>query len=104
VFTRLPSCVYLCAARCKILFSYGAVVNLFGAVILQTAYVSKKRYQEEHSDNCQKGEKVYLVAEFGKTWRLSRTLGGLSVRYSVDKRLAPTLEELEKYVADNDAF
>ncbi|MBQ3279656.1 MAG: hypothetical protein IJG94_10940 [Clostridia bacterium] len=49
-----------------------------------------------------KGEKVYHVEDAGKSWTVKRTLGGVDVKYTVDKALAPDAAALEAYIAAND--
>ena len=49
-----------------------------------------------------KGEKVYYVTDTGKSWTVKRTLGGVDVKYTIDKALAPDAAALEAYIAAND--
>ncbi|MBR1584491.1 MAG: hypothetical protein IJ662_03005 [Clostridia bacterium] len=49
-----------------------------------------------------KGDKVYQVNDAGKSWTVKRTLGGVDVKYTIDKTLAPDAAALEAYIAAND--
>ena len=49
-----------------------------------------------------KGEKVYQVNDTGKGWTVKRTLGGVDVKYIIDKALAPDAAALEAYIIAND--
>jgi hypothetical protein len=54
--------------------------------------------------NIQKEQKTYTVTEQATKWKLTRTVGGVSVAYEVPKETCGTIEELQKYVLDNDIF
>lgn len=51
-----------------------------------------------------KGDKVYQVNDTGKNWTVKRTLGGVEVKYIIDKALAPDAVALEAFIAANDGF
>ncbi len=43
----------------------------------------------------------YEVAEHSKSWSLRRTDGKLTVNLKVSKKVAPTIEDLKAFVAEN---
>jgi hypothetical protein len=49
-----------------------------------------------------KGEKVYHVNDTGKSWTVKRTLGGVDVKYVIDKTIAPDAAALEAYITAHD--
>jgi hypothetical protein len=52
-----------------------------------------------------KNQKKYTITELKNQWKLSATLGvGLVVDYNVEKDIAPTFADLERYVAESDLF
>ena len=52
-----------------------------------------------------KNKKIFAVTEQKTQWKVSNdTIKGLTVAFSVSKEIAPTLADLEKYVAENAEF
>lgn len=49
-----------------------------------------------------KGDKVYYIDDAGKSWTIKRTLGGVDIKYTIDKSLAPDAAALEAYITAND--
>ena len=49
-----------------------------------------------------KGDKEYNASELQTAWKVERTIGGVTVEYKVSKELAQTIDELERYIVEND--
>lgn len=49
-----------------------------------------------------KEEREYTVTELVCEWKISRSVGGVSVEYRVPKELAPDASAVERYIMKND--
>lgn len=48
-----------------------------------------------------KGEKEYTATETKSGWKVTRTVGGVKVSYTVPKEAAPDAAALKAYIAEN---
>ncbi len=49
----------------------------------------------------EKNGKVYMVTELHDKWSVDTDSGKLSITFSVSKDLCPTVDELRKYIMNN---
>ena len=47
---------------------------------------------------------IYAVKESATAWELSTRIGNMPVSYNVKKSDCPTLDELKKFIAENNVF
>jgi len=51
-----------------------------------------------------KNEKEYTIAEYTDYWRVTRSSGGLTVEYKVNKDICKTEKDLREYIESENIF
>lgn len=51
-----------------------------------------------------KNEKEYTIAEYKDYWRVTRSAGGLTVEYKINKDICKTEKDLYEYIASENMF
>lgn len=61
-------------------------------------------YKNGDVNQLKKGDKVYMISENTKNWRISRKENALTVNFSLSKKDYPTIEEVKEFVKENNCF
>ena len=54
--------------------------------------------------NIEKGENIYTVAETVNGWSIKTDISKVGVSYSIPKEICKTIDDVKKYIAENDIF
>ncbi len=52
----------------------------------------------------EKGEHIYTITETANAWNVKTDISKLSVSYNVSKKICKTIDDVKKYIAENDIF
>ena len=52
----------------------------------------------------EKGEHIYTITETANTWNIKTDISKLGVAYSVPKEICKTIDDVKKYIAENNIF
>ena len=52
----------------------------------------------------EKGEHIYTITETANTWNIKTDISKLGVSYTVPKEICKTIDDVKKYIAENNIF
>ena len=54
--------------------------------------------------NIKKGENIYTITETANGWNIKTDFSKVGVSYNIPKEICKTIDDVKKYIAENDIF